>query len=425
MPSISTSQDELVNWIREKFSCELIESDQEITLIPSRIFKGTRFKISKQYLQELFIRYELVEIEDFMISGAGSFEALIDLSSDRIARNIVIKDMNEIVDGARNRTYKIGKPGDIFCLYLIFNMMSMPRLRPYLIGARYNEIDSQERVLENAEVLLELTEKHAVNLYSFKLAMGNSSNRGTMLRIFDSFRFHLAYNLGISITNINSVDKLFRTFSATRKNTIERQVLEAPQRRYLPDLVYHYQLGISAKEPFTQYISYYHVLEHFFDDVYHENIVSIFRDRITHPGFSYNNKSQVKSLLKKLRNEISIRDDAISPDEKTSLGLTISKYVNMPELIESINALDDDVRDQYRGRLTFCDAAIINVTEGHDNIVKSLASRIYSIRNAVVHSKDNDKLRYVPFRHDNELAKEIPMIKLIAEQVIISTSDIS
>ena len=58
-------------------------------------------------------------------------------------------------------------------------------------------------------------------------------------------------------------------------------------------------------------------------------------------------------------------------------------------------------------------------------IIKRLSQRIYSVRNAIVHSKDCDKLRYQPFNNDDELRKEIPLIKSIAEIVIINTAEIA
>jgi hypothetical protein len=59
------------------------------------------------------------------------------------------------------------------------------------------------------------------------------------------------------------------------------------------------------------------------------------------------------------------------------------------------------------------------------NIYNTLAKRIYSIRNSLVHSKEGEKPIFEPFsKHEEELRKEIPLIKLLSEQIIIKSSDI-
>jgi hypothetical protein len=53
----------------------------------------------------------------------------------------------------------------------------------------------------------------------------------------------------------------------------------------------------------------------------------------------------------------------------------------------------------------------------------TLSNRIYNVRNALIHSKEGEKRRYVPFsENENELRKELPLIRLVAEQIIINSS---
>ena len=55
-------------------------------------------------------------------------------------------------------------------------------------------------------------------------------------------------------------------------------------------------------------------------------------------------------------------------------------------------------------------------------VIAALSRRIYATRNAVVHSKDGGKPKYVPFRHDSVLAQELPLMRLVAEEIVISSS---
>ena len=52
----------------------------------------------------------------------------------------------------------------------------------------------------------------------------------------------------------------------------------------------------------------------------------------------------------------------------------------------------------------------------------ALAGRIYEVRCAITHSKET-KSRYSPYRDDLDLAREIPLVRLVAEQLLIHRDD--
>ena len=58
-------------------------------------------------------------------------------------------------------------------------------------------------------------------------------------------------------------------------------------------------------------------------------------------------------------------------------------------------------------------------------VYTSLAKRIYATRNALVHSKSgqNDKL-YKPLKHKEVLRKELPLVQVVAEMVIVKSSEV-
>lgn len=54
-----------------------------------------------------------------------------------------------------------------------------------------------------------------------------------------------------------------------------------------------------------------------------------------------------------------------------------------------------------------------------------MAKRIYFTRNSLVHSKSGkNQERYKPYKDESELKKEIPLVKAIAELIIINSSKI-
>ena len=65
---------------------------------------------------------------------------------------------------------------------------------------------------------------------------------------------------------------------------------------------------------------------------------------------------------------------------------------------------------------------MINFDDLSEAFYTVVRNRIYSVRNAIVHSKEGEKLRYEPFKHDKELAKEVPLIRAVAEEIIINSA---
>src|SRR5207245_9084017 len=57
-----------------------------------------------------------------------------------------------------------------------------------------------------------------------------------------------------------------------------------------------------------------------------------------------------------------------------------------------------------------------------NSIVPNIAARIYAIRNALVHNKEGEVSRFIPYTGQEELLqKEIQILLHIAEQLIIKT----
>ena len=64
----------------------------------------------------------------------------------------------------------------------------------------------------------------------------------------------------------------------------------------------------------------------------------------------------------------------------------------------------------------------------NDKLPKKLAARIYKTRNALVHNKSNEtrlseRGLYKPFKDKEELSKEIPLMRFLAESIIVNSSE--
>jgi len=103
--------------------------------------------------------------------------------------------------------------------------------------------------------------------------------------------------------------------------------------------------------------------------------------------------------------------------EESKLGLTIS---DIPE-DEIIEFLNTEEGKYYLTQTKWHNLGKLEIG-GERELYKQIAERIYKIRNMVVHSKDYDKPRIIPYSKDEKyLCKEIPLVKFLAEWIVKSS----
>ena len=133
----------------------------------------------------------------------------------------------------------------------------------------------------------------------------------------------------------------------------------------------------------------------------------------------------MRAFYKKIRKKVNEQKEDGTWNEKNALRLCLLEYVKELEDLENlINRIDSKAIEYYRNNaVVFADdGKSIDFSSPLDEIYKNIGDRIYSTRNAIVHSKDGEKLRYTPFKHDKDLRKEIPLIRAVAELVIINSA---
>lgn len=199
-----------------------------------------------------------------------------------------------------------------------------------------------------------------------------------------------------------------------------------PLRIYNSQLMDYYNQGVAADTAFSQYLAFYHVLEFFFQTVIEEDTLNYIKDTLTKPSFSTSSKRELTSFVKGIKKKLSNQKEKSSQGEQFALELCLEKHLNISDLTARLNLIDCECVDYYKGnKVSFAQDSIEVDFENEKTVISHLSQRIYSVRNAIVHSKDCDKLRYQPFNNDDELSKEIPLIKSIAEIVIINTAEIA
>lgn len=230
--------------------------------------------------------------------------------------------------------------------------------------------------------------------------------------------FNLAYLKGTALVLEEELPKrqaLGNSFQF-EENDFGRE-LPLPRAKVNKDVVRFYQRGMAVEDPVNQFLSFYQVLEYFFLTVSDEELYRKLTSLVNDPLFLVKPKHLDKVIQVTLNHK---RES----DETEMLRLVISKHVDELELIAFITAYEDHLGDKWytKKRRLFGEENEVKATSGH--VFGNVAKRVKLIRNALIHSSDryNRQENFVPTRAaEMEIRKEVPLVKYLAEKVIIAS----
>jgi hypothetical protein len=236
----------------------------------------------------------------------------------------------------------------------------------------------------------------------------------------NSFLFHAAYNTDAAARI--GLEPMFQTKAIQRIRRTQTGSLDAPRQTYDADLVHHYLMGVSTEIPLLEYLAYYHIAEHFFEKVFREDLVNQVRSGIADPSFSARRNKDIQSIINTVTKvQRQVKDEG-GVNEQRALQLVLDRFVSVPRLVDDLDAYDASLVDYYANNdVPFAGASKVSIHGNDEEATRgAIAKRIYKVRNALVHAKEGELPKYAPFAHDEELAREIPLMRFTAEQIVIS-----
>ena len=239
-------------------------------------------------------------------------------------------------------------------------------------------------------------------------------------KMLQSYLFNISYNNNM----VFAVADLAEEHQPLRRN-MRRNGQLFPYKQYNSELVKYYYQGATTDIPFTQYLAFYHVAEFFFQTIAEQDAFQEIESFITRPSFSPYRKEDIRQFYNRVKRKMrDQREDGVW-DEKTGLLLCLKKYIPDIEILRStIDSIDSSAIDYYQNNnVSFADEGKkVDFDNALETVYATIRNRVYSVRNAIVHSKEGERLRYEPFKHDKELSKEIPLMRAIAEEIIINSA---
>ncbi len=351
--------------------------------------------------------------ENFSLSSPNSYECAV----EELGRNNFMASLRFRLQHEQS-ALKIEQNG----ISLKFEHASARFIAAYVCSCA--EAEDAERtalcpsfIMRTAKNLAEFC--NAFALVTVTLSSENAIPAPRAKTAIQSYLFNVSYRYDWALALMGE-----RTAERTARRRVRRSGQLYPYKAYNPDLLKYYNQGIATNIPFAQYLAFYHVLEFYFRTVSEDELFQEIQSVITRPSFSPYNKTDVKNFYKVLRKKFMTQRDNDVGDERNALLLCLKKYVaDLDELKSLLSSLETNILDYYANNaVPFADeGGKIDFTASPEEVYAALQRRIYSVRNAIVHSKEGEKLRYEPFKHDKYLAKEIPLIRAVAEEIVINT----
>ena len=358
----------------------------------------------KQFIKQPLDKYiEEIEITDDKLETFfnvnNSLNKLI-LNKDNkcfevLVSNLKLEDtISEIRDNNSKITYRLSLISEDYAASLFHELLTrytkdIKKIKKiYLIfdsymGKQKMEIEKKESIpIEDLinKHLYENTLDCLISSVSLKIETNQEIGLEKLEEIISSFSFEYMYSKNKEIILSEDIYEAFKIKNETKNDEIisfHEKNVDTPLE-YNSKLINFYRIGIKAEDPYIQYLSYYHILEFHYSQVFNEN----------------SEKNKLKSVLQRYVDNQSLKD---------RIGTELCNYYKEKDVsFSSVPKIDWDSRDS----------------------LENIKERIYKTRNSLVHSKEAREF-YEPWNeeHEETLKKEIPLIRAVAELIIKNTGE--
>lgn len=300
---------------------------------------------------------------------------------------------------------QINKPSSLFCLTLTDTDKFNKDLRRFWMHRSFF-ISTDERAPVSIRELFDL---HTIQISApLDMPLGRAPN--LMHELAEAAAFHFTYGSGIPVSFTKSWART--RYWIGRKPS---EQVQFPLRTYNSELVGYYNLAHASDSLFLGYLALYKILEYFYTSASENALHEKVKEHIVSPDFSHTKTKKLRDLVRLIRKF----DTRL--DEFSALKLVLAEYFDESELRQWIENYEAANSPHFTvDKVVFNNSTKIDTSD--NTIIPNIASRIYTIRNALVHNKEGEISRFVPYTGQEEvLQKEVQILLFLAEQLIIKT----
>lgn len=240
-----------------------------------------------------------------------------------------------------------------------------------------------------------------------------AKNCDKLQAVAEAALFHFAYGHGIGF----ALSETWGRVTYRRVGHRQNRKVQFPRRTYISELLAYYHLALGCDSPILAYLALYKILEYFFTSSSERVVHQELAEKLVEPDFSHMKSDKLNELVGIVRHH----DKKLN--ERRLLRTVIEDHIDEEHLRGWIKDYDEENDDYYTTeRDLFADNLKIDTSD--NQIYATTANRIYHIRNALVHHKEGEMSRFIPFSGQEEvLHEEIPLLLYLAEQVIIKNGE--
>lgn len=415
---------DIKNVLKKIFRLET-EMDEtcDIELSSSQYINEENIVIKNIDLKIAFDKMKSFAKNELEMSSHNHLEIAVQFLSQRIP---FFRELEPIHDLTNGINYSIGLSSIEYCLFILneicesdnrdkliaeIQFMNSHRSRYANLSSNSNQIDILPRLFK---------------IRTFRVKSDDSISNSKLKQYIKAFEFTYMYKQARAIREYRNLEEMY--FISDSILRFPRKPLDSPpQRIYNTDVLEYYTMGMESIDPFTMYISFYHVIEYYFDEVFKKHLTNEIKNKITSPDFSYKNENKLYDLAKYIKKHMNSDAESGKGNEFESLKYVLMEYVTIEDLKNKINDYKLVDTDYYENtKVPFATSKNTKISwSDTTGVVTNIATRIYETRNSLVHSKsDHAANQYKPYENKSELIKEIPLIKSVAELVIIKSSKV-
>jgi hypothetical protein len=406
----------------------------------------SRWEIEISYDDIVRIADSLVasgERPDTQIIGQSSFEVLV---RDETTHSILLPpaDMSRTADfmlDGKSFTATVAPPSLELLIRCALRregfdqlaVFEQEKLLNYLIDQETNRaLPEGSTVRISARRLLRVMAKPG--LLSLRIASRSNTTVEELEKIATAYRVRIAYEASIAYAPVLDVNRLDRTSSQPSlvRQLRTRMNLFVQKTGYVGDqllgnltigdeeLSLEYIRAVSAPDPFSAFMGYYRILEYNLHEFWFDELqrkVEATGAQLARPvgGDLRSAATQAASLL-------GIRDRDVAFSERRGLD-AIARRLDIDMFIRDLDDLEGAIEYFANGHLPFVQVENLDFRAANDDAARAdiaikLAGRVYAVRNAVTHSKAS-AARYSPYTDDLYLIREVPLVRIAAEQLLI------
>lgn len=366
---------------------------------------GSSFNLKVEDLEKyLTHKPEIRRRSETQLFFPGFYEHVVRFEGNLLLRRASYDDRSRPLVSADGSTHiELGALSPIFCLSLTDTDkmdLELNRMAMMGIGPRVSEERPLSAIFRPLRSIRVITARDSTT----------GKNEQRLHELAEAAVFHFAFGQGRPISFVKSWE---RTHYGLGRD--EPEEVQFPLRTYNSELVGYYNLALASDSLVLGYLALYQILEYFYTAVSENALHDKVREQLVSPDFAHTKTKKLRELVK------TIRQFEAKLDEPSALKLVLGSYFEKAAIRQWVEEYEAKKSPYFTNEVTLFGSSF-RLDLSDSTIIPNLASRIYKIRNALVHNKEGEIGRFVPYTGQEEvLNKEIQILQFLAEQLIIKT----